>query len=125
MTWTPLMKFDVPEGREAEYLEWAKDHLFAVRYRPRFSQDGMVLKATGRARKMGWPAAILVALLFIAGLFFIVFLLLGFLGVIVYVVVYRPDRIEIRGYAGELQISYKGEDAFRQAQAIKQKVEAG
>lgn len=123
MTWTALMKVEVPEGREAEYLEWAKDHLRAVRYRPRFSQGETVLKATGK-RSGTTAAAIGLTLFFIVGLFFWPLLVLWFVGVIVFVVVYRPNRIEIRGYEGELHISYKGEDAFQQAQAIKQKVEA-
>ncbi len=123
MTWTVLMKVEVPEGRETEYLEWAKDHLRAVGYRPRFSQLGTVLKATGK-RSGTTVAAIALTLLFILGLFFIVLLVLWFVGLVVYVVVYRPNRLEIRGYADALNIYYRGEDAFQQARAIKEMVEA-
>ena len=114
----------VPDGGEEESLMRAKNHLRAVRYRtPLLMQREHMVVALGK-RTGTTVAAIALILLFLVGLlFFLPLLALWFLGVIAYVVVYRPNRVELRAYEDRIEIGYKGTDAYLQATALKRLLE--
>ncbi len=111
------LSVSVPDGQEMEAIAQAKAHLKAVRYR--ILLGGYPWKVTGM-RTGGKVAAFALILFFLVGLlFYWPLLVVWFLGLIAYVVVYRPNRVQVWVYEDGVGIGYKGADAYLQAIALK------
>ncbi len=117
------LSVSVPDGREVEAVAQAKAHLKAVRYR--ILQGGVPRKVDAIGKRSGTQVVTFaLILLFFVGLFFFPLLLVvWFLGVIAYVVVYRPNLVKVWVYEDGVGIGYKGADAYREAIALKRLLE--
>ncbi len=96
----------LPAGGEEAAVARARAHLKAIRYRVLWGGGNRKVTAIG---KRDWSVAAAVILF----LFFII-------GVIIYMAMRPPNRIQVEAWPGRVDIGYKGKDAYAQALVLEQ-----